>query len=238
MGRHCAILRSGSSFPAQAGAPSSLLSGLLHHWTMSDAVGDLLDSVDGAPLTRGGEPIQVEGKLGNATQFSPTTQDYAYHASMPSLRLNATDFTLAAWVWLDSVSSMGILGKWSGGSKEYLLSCDGNSLVFSMSSDGSLEVSLSSAVLVEAATWYFFLAWYESAYLLHLSIDMESPEAQLPYTDGVFPGTAPFEMGRDLVSENYFAGRLNSVSLWNRLLTPTERSSLWNLGNGLAYPFS
>lgn len=37
---------------------------------------------------------------------------------------------------------------------------------------------------------------------------------------------------------SYYTGLADEMSLWNRILTPTEKTELWNSGNGLAYPFA
>ena len=49
-------------------------------------------------------------------------------------------------------------------------------------------------------------------------------------------GAAEFEMGADR-SINFMNGRIDSCSIWKRVLTPAERTTLWNGGAGLDYPF-
>jgi len=215
-----------------------LLTGLVHHWHLGEATGSRLDSIGTAHLTPIGEPVQVEGILGNAVQLSPTTADFLYVNSDPTLRLNGTDFTIAGWLMLDSVSPMPILGKWQSGSKEYLLQCDGSTLSIIVSSNGLAAFTLAGSVLVETGIWYFFAAWYDTVLdTLYISIDNGVPEEDL-YVDGVFGANSDFCLGYEGVAENYFAGRLNSISIWKRLLTLAERNSLYNSGAGLAYPFS
>jgi hypothetical protein len=56
---------------------------------------------------------------------------------------------------------------------------------------------------------------------------------------GVFYGTAPFAIGaRDAAAADYWDGLIDEVGFWKRVLTADERTTLYNGGNGLAYPFT
>ncbi len=229
---------SGDTFWRRRREASTLLTGLAAHWKLDEASGTRYDSAQAHHLTTHGNPMQVEGKVGGyATQFSPSRYDYLSTNSTPALRLNATDFTLAGWVFFDSVDAVSLLGKWQSGSREYLLACDGTFLALSVSSNGSDLTTLNGSVSLETATWYHFAAWHDTTLqTLNLAIDNGVP-ASASYASGVFAADSDFEMGRDAIAETYFGGRLNSVSLWKRLLTAAERTQLYNGGNGLAYPF-
>jgi hypothetical protein len=54
----------------------------------------------------------------------------------------------------------------------------------------------------------------------------------------VFDGSAAFGLGRNEDSLAWLDGRLDSVSIWKRMLTAAERTQLYNSGNGLDYPFA
>lgn len=238
MGRYCAQWRKGSAVPPQAAEPSPLLDSLVAYWAMEELSGARSDKVGTSNLTPFGEPIQVEGRIGNAVQTSPTTSDYLATNSVPALRLGGTDWTLQAWVFLDSVSEQGIAGKWQSGSKEYLLKCGASELAIVVSTNGLSTSTLLSSLLVEGATWYHVLAWFDNtSKTLYISTNNEAPTSLL-ISGTVFSANSDFEVGREAVAETYFAGRVDELAIWKRLLTPGERASLYNSGLGLAYPFS
>jgi len=63
------------------------------------------------------------------------------------------------------------------------------------------------------------------------------------YTNGTLVGTAGtssmggsvFSIGGGEYNQYYFKGKMDEVGIWNRALTPTEVSSLYNKGHGFAY---
>ena len=58
------------------------------------------------------------------------------------------------------------------------------------------------------------------------------------HTLGVHNGSATFHLGCNEEGLSYLNGRLDSVSIWKRVLTASERTQLYNAGNGLDYPFN
>ena len=87
-------------------------------------------------------------------------------------------------------------------------------------------------------TWYFYVAWHDAnANTINLSINNNTP-ATTAYSSGVHDGDAPFFLGLNEEGITYLNGRLDSVSIWKRLLTANEKTQLYNAGSGLDYPFS
>lgn len=226
----------GDTFWQRSRRRATLLNGLAAHWTLNEPSGTRYDSVGASNLAPHGSVGQVEGVLGYAAQFAPATSDYLGCASRPALRL-AGDFTIAGWVFFDAVDPAGLIAKWEPGSLEYMVACDGTSLAFSVSANGATPASVTGAEILESGAWYLFTAWHDSAaQSLNLSIN-NAAHASVSHAGGVFAGAADFSLGRNAVAGTFLAGRLDSVSLWSRLLTTTERARLYNSGLGLAYPF-
>jgi len=50
--------------------------------------------------------------------------------------------------------------------------------------------------------------------------------------------TTKFNLGKSIYNSNYWTGSLDEVGIWNRALTDTEVSQLYNSGSGRSYPFS
>ena len=148
------------------------------------------------------------------------------------------DFTVALWVWFDALTPTGLAGKWATASIEYLAYFDGTNLRFHVSNNGSNNVSVGNSQSISVSTWYFFVAWHDAtANTINLSVN-NNTAASAAHTTGVFNGDAALFLGRNEEGITYLSGRLDSVSIWKRLLTATERTQLYNSGNGLDYPFS
>lgn len=57
---------------------------------------------------------------------------------------------------------------------------------------------------------------------------------QTAHSTGVRDGTNNLQFGR-LSTGNYFDGILDEVAIWKRVLTPEERTYLYNNGTGRTY---
>jgi hypothetical protein len=90
-----------------------------------------------------------------------------------------------------------------------------------------------------ATTWYYVVAWHDStANTINIQINNGTPTS-LSHTLGVYAsGTGLFSIGSTGGTAAYMNGRIDEVSFWKRILTADERMTLYNSGNGLAYPFS
>jgi len=63
-----------------------------------------------------------------------------------------------------------------------------------------------------------------------------------PYISSNYNTSNPFRIGATTASNNttavnFFSGQIDAVGIWNRVLTPTEITELYNSGNGKQYPY-
>ncbi|HWH72392.1 MAG TPA: LamG domain-containing protein [Candidatus Sulfotelmatobacter sp.] len=217
---------------------SLLLHGLVAHWKLDEASGSRYDSAKGHHLTPAGHPTQAEGQLGFAAQFSPATEDSFSCPSEVDLQMAGRDFTIAGWVLFDSVGNCGLFGKGNGLGLEYRLGCESGYLYFAVSADGMAANTLTHSQAVESGLWYHFAAWYDSVEArIYLCLNNDGL-VSASHPAGVFAGTADLLLGRTDAADSQLAGRLDSVSLWQRLLSEPERAQLYNHGSGLEYPFT
>ena len=218
---------------------SPLLTSLVAHWRLDEASGVRSDSHGANHLTDNNTVGQDTGKLGSAAWFVATNEESLSIADNAALSMGDLDFTIAGWVYFTTLAFGGVLGKWSPGPiQEYLLYFDGTNLRFHVSANGSSNVFITNSHAISAGTWYFFVAWHDSvANTINLSINNNTP-ATLSHAAGVFNGAATFSLDRNEEGLAWLNGRLDSVSIWKRVLTPTERTQLYNAGNGLDYPFA
>ena len=147
------------------------------------------------------------------------------------------DFTIAGWVNFTALQMTGLAGKWASGSLEYIVYTDGTKLRFHVSNNGFNNVSVVDTTTLATNTWYFFCCWHDAtANTINISVNNNTPTSAA-HSTGVYNGNAAFYLGRNEEGGTWLAGRLDSISVWKRVLTSAERTRLYNAGSGLDYPF-
>jgi hypothetical protein len=229
----------GQIYRRSANQSSPLLSSLVAHWRLEEASGTRFDSHGGNDLSENNSVGSAAGKLGNAVLFAAANEESLAIADNGTLSMGDIDFTIAGWVYFESLGSGGLVSKWGAGPVlEYMVYFNGTNLQFLISANGSAAVSITNSQAVSATTWYFFVAWHDAmANTINLTVN-NNTAASLSHSTGVFDGTAAFSLGRNEEGLSWLDGRLDSVSIWKRILTSGERTQLHNSGNGLDYPFA
>ena len=229
---------SGDIFYTRGQRRSPLLDGLISHWKLDEASGPRIDSHGGIDLGDINTVGSAAGKLGNAASFIATNEESLTTGDNAALSMGDIDFTIAMWVWFDALTGTGLAGKWGSGTVEYIAYFDGTNLRFHVSNNGTANASVVNAHAISTGTWYFFCAWHDAtANTINVSVNDNTP-ASAAHSTGVHNGTASFYLGRNEEGLTWFTGRLDSVSIWKRVLTAAERTQLYNGGAGLDYPFS
>lgn len=83
--------------------------------------------------------------------------------------------------------------------------------------------------------WYHLVAIYDATVGKKLYVNGVL-KASNSSTGSLMTGTAALTMGRYAGANGYdYAGRLDEVGFWKRVLTTTEVANLYNSGNGLFY---
>ena len=223
-------------------APSALLTSLIAHWRLEESSDTRFDAHSINHLTDNNSVGTAVGKFGSAAAFTALNQESLAIADNAALSMGDLDFTLGGWVYINvsgGSSFTGIAGKWQvSGNLEYLLYFDASVFRFYVSANGSVPVNVASGTPISGATWYFVVAWHDSvANTINLQVN-NGTVASLAHSSGVFNGTASFYLGRNEEGATYLDGRLDSFSIWKRVLTAPERTQLYNSGNGLDYPFA
>lgn len=232
---------------------SSLLNGLLAWYELSEAgTGVRNDSTTNAnnlTNTNGATQQTGVGGVGNATGFVAASTQYLSHADTSVLRVGAT-MSVAAWVYLTTLVNSTLASKLDVplSHREWVLFFNHNDhapndrFTFALSTDGSTPVQVDATTFgaPSTATWYLVVGTYDGANM-KLSVNAGTQNTQAA-TGSVFGGAAAFGVGvilnNNSASPIYLMnGRIAKTGLWNRALTPTEITTLYNSGAGLAYPF-
>ncbi len=196
---------------------------------------------------RSGRPARGEtglvgsapGKLGNAAAFSRANGVSLFIKNNADLSVGDVDFTITAWVYLDNTKDEQVfLAKLFP--FEYTLEYAGGHIqrVKFLLHDGLREHTLyaESFGAPSPRAWFFLVAWHDATTnTLNIQIN-NGPVDETPHSSGANSGTGALYLGG---SRNgwYLDGRIDGVGFWKRVLSPAERSRLYNGGKGLDYPF-
>jgi PKD repeat protein len=226
---------------------SPLLTNLVSYWKLDEASGTAIDSHGINNLTDNNTVTSAAGKIGTARDFEKDNTEWLSCASNASLQTGDINFTFSLWIKSESFGTVQIiLGKDNGGSsREYLLNYDTGSNRYALTLFPNGNATGAAAVFGNAlgapsvGVWYFIVVWHDSvANKIYMQINNGGiDEASI---SGTFVGTAQFILGAldNSGSRLPFDGLIDEVGFWKRILTPAERTALYNAGNGLAYPFT
>lgn len=216
-------------------------------WKLDEASGQRNDSVGSNHLTDNNTVTQAVGKVGNAAQFTRANSEYLSLADNAALSTGDIDFTIAAWVWFDTVTTGAGAGnrrplvvKDSFGQSEYALYFEGGfgieRIVF-LHQDTD-QVRANTLGLPSANQWYFIVAWHDAAAnTLNIQVNNGTVDSAATTVGGA-DRSSEFNIGRfERVGEHH-DGRIDAVGFWKRTLTAAERTYLYKSGNGREYPFA
>ena len=214
------------------------------------------NSVAGAPsydhtLTDNATVGQTTGKVGNAALFEQDNSEYLSHIDTDTLTPDG-NFTIAAWVYLDSKPTAGypdgymhvVTKAGAAGSYEYSLSysaANNQHFTFVVYNDGMNYWVNESTVAVSTGTWYYLVARADfSADTTWLTVNGTTTTLSgINGGESVYQsGAADFRIGHGFAGNSptlvpgYWDGRIDEVGMWDRKLSDTEVTSLYNSGNG------
>jgi len=234
-----------SPTPLPTGSSSNLNSNLVDYWKMNEAAGDILGAYANKNFTVSGTINSAAGKVYSTARLFPGPGTLAVGTrNNNDVRFGDADVAFAFW-WYEYTTPSGSFPNlyhylwqqdgWDGG---YTIGLNGtNQLFFQSAIGGGVADTLHSSVITSPLnTWHFAILWYDQATsTLHLKVDNGPETTQVGSTH--LAGTNPARIGSDSGTGNVMNGRIGPIAVWNRLLTVSEMTQLWNNGNGLTYPF-
>ncbi len=215
-------------------------------YSLDEASGTRVDTVNALDLTDHNTVTQNTGKLGQAAQFTAANSEYLSHADDALFSGGANDFTIAVWAWLDSKSGyMMLVAKFSNdaGGREYRLYYDVGSDRYNWFVVGASETqSVLADVFGSPATgaWHLVVARYNHGTgKTDISVNAGTKNETTIAGDMKSAAGSAFSLGTaevDAGGSNFFNGRLDEVVIWKgHYLSDAEITELYNSGAGVSY---
>ncbi len=232
------------------GVLSGAASGILSYWRLEESSGTRLDSVGSNDLTDINTVGFTPGVIGNSAVFVNANEEELQAANASVLDFDGTaDFTFVCWAYVDDLDPPGsdqiILGKYDddGGSndRQYLLFFDASTDQFRalISEDGaSNSADVSPANNILADTFIFLVMEYDAStrtLTLTQGNGTGGDTASAVAANAIINQSARvFTIGNSITTtgDAFLDGRVDEVIVYNRLLTSSEKTSLYNSGSG------
>jgi len=217
---------------------TSLIDGLMGYWKLDETTGDVLDSYGNNDSSLYSVTIRgTSGKIGTAYTFSALEDDYINFGSTckPTLGIS-----LIAWInpstqintWAGIITNYFNHGP--GDQSGYNIFLDASTIVFELMNRTSIN-QIRSSTIISPNNWYFIVGTWDGA-TIRIYINNVSDTSEARTTPIGYETTSSLKFGSHSFPYDY-TGVLDEVAVWNRALTISEISILYNSGNGLTYPF-
>jgi len=228
-------------------AVSSLLTSLYAVYKGESNANDSLGVYNG---TAQGGLTYTAGKSGNAFDFNGTT---AYVNIGDVMDVGTSSWSYSCWF-----NSNNLTGYRQIISKSYAAASNGrwwmqtynNKIQFNFARELSSVIEVESTTTISTNTWYHLVCIIDRSdklkvYIngnLETLISLSATNDLTPYTATNYDSIAPLRFGAYTASDSVtalptFSGKIDAIHIWNRVLTQLEITALYNLGNGLQYPF-
>lgn len=223
---------------AASSAWGDLTTDLISYWKLDEASGNALDVHGSNELTDANTVGAATGKINGGRDFETGNNERFTHASNAGLQAGNSSWTFAGWIKFESLAARQAIvakndGSTAAGSEYYLLWYEVPSRMTVISYSGSTTVLVSDTTALSTGTWYFVVAWKDhGANTLNIQVNNNTP------TSGSITGGNATATGFELGSANaavYLDGVADEWGFWKRVLTPQERTDLYNSGSGLSY---
>lgn len=216
---------------------SSLLQGLVSYWNLNGNSHDVVSGNDGIDTNI--TYVKSFGRLGKGAYFDGLTS--AIDLGTPDNLSMRGDMSIAMWVYpLSLVEGSSVFAKTVGvgdTDNTYDLQVFADARLQFVYANGTYYY-INSATILPSNTWshVVFTRGNGNAdtvfYVNGVNVGLSNNHwaAITPLTGGTV------YMGRR-GNGNFFHGYLDEVGVWDRMLTPTEVTNLYNGGMGKSYPF-
>ncbi len=221
---------------------STLTTSLISTWHLEESSGSRTDGYGSNTLTDNNTVTSGTGKIATAGQFTAANSEYLNISDNVDLSMNNTNFTIAAWVYADSLDSdniKGIIEKDDSvaGTRDYRVyyNYSTGKFAFGVFNSSNQNTEVEDTTTLSTNTWYLIIAWHDDTNnTLNIQVN-NNTATSLSYTSDVKDSAAKLWIGtQGAVPLTFWNGRIDEVAIWKKVLTSAERTFLYNGGNGQA----
>jgi hypothetical protein len=215
---------------------STLWNGLLAYYTGDGTANDALGNYNGT-LVNGA--TYGTGKIGQGFSLDGVN-DYINMGNVLDFD-GSTPFSFSFWVNPTILGNRNLINKWTGVNTGYIIYFLNNKLEFGLSSNRSnswLGVRTNNTYSIGMQN---FICTYDgSKNVSGISIYHNGISQSLTTVNNTLTGSistsANFDLGRSVGGLGWYNGIMDEIGIWNKELTASEITELYNSGAGKQYP--
>jgi len=173
------------------------------------------------------------GRIGLGLDFVPASSDVITDNSDPDFS-GTNNFSISLWIYSDSNADCAY----------FWYSPDNGTTVIMMQQFTDNKVYLQRGGAYVTATiatgaWTHWVMTYDGSNIRAYKNGSETGDSPKATTTSLSSSTKILQFGRrNTTGTLFFNGQIDLIGVWTRAITTTEITTLYNSGNGKAYPFS
>jgi len=153
----------------------------------------------------------------------------------------STAFTFSFWMNLSNLTDKTIIGKWNSANYGYLFFLISGKLRIALSNNVSTNLLRVDTVNSLTTGFKHIVISYDgSKNVSGLTVKIDNNLQSLTTLNNTLTGsistTDSFRISPNVVGLNYMVGIIDELAIWNRVLTSTEVTEIYNAGAGKQYP--
>lgn len=228
--------------------PSTLSNSIYSVYKGENNTNDSFGSRNGTPM---GGLTYTTGKSGQAFNFNGTT---SYVDMGDVMDVGTSSWTYSFWFNANSLSvTQTLFGKTIAAGVRGRVFCqlDGNKLVIGFDADASNVIIVETPTLgLSTGNWYNAIIQIDRSDKVKVIVNgtnltlttTNGTNNLIPYSATNYNTNNPFRIGAFTSSDNvtafqFYNGKIDEFNVWNRVLTTTEITELYNSGSGKFYPY-
>lgn len=212
------------------------LYGGVAYYKLDESSGNATDSIKGLVATNTGTATYTAGKINNALTLNGSSQ----YLSATLALTGFTAYSVSGWVKRSAINTYHavVVQTDNVSHNAQFRITDGNKLQFILTTSADTTIT-GSTNLTSTSTWYHVVATYNGSNL-NLYVDGSSDATPVAKTGTINTNDTTLGIGAYITGglQIPFAGQIDEVAIFNRALSSTEVTALYNSGNGKQYPFS
>lgn len=214
-----------ASLNANVRLPTTLLPGLLAYWKLDGTSADSLGVANGTDtaITYSG----ANGKINSGAGFNGSTSKIDCGSSIP---LTSSAWTMAVWVKAVSVTSFRRWFAYSGDGPTFWSTGGAFWIVHSGVQDFNCNITITTS----GAWQHLVVTRATTTIRAYLNGTQTAQNLSFAVT---FAKTSNTWLGNSPTNSEPYSGALDEAGIWNRALSASEVTDLYQAGLGLQYPF-
>ncbi len=176
---------------------------------------------------------------GRAAQFTAVNSEYLSGGDV--LDITTDNFSIAYWVYIDSLGRFGLVNKRNRAAATnlgYGIEAQSDGTMDASLSDGTSVTIISSTTILTAGSWNLciFTADRSGNGQWYINNGAAEGASSITVQNGTLANAIDFRLGAGFAAsgvERFYGGRMVSMGIWTKLLSSTERTFLWHDGDGV-----